>query len=118
MPDWKNRTVQKRLLAAVLAAGKEHITMKEIAGYFGEGATYDSIESHLRPYRKMAQQMRDDLGENPEPAEKKLQPRKRKAGDDGEGSPKKKQNKPKAKFAAKTKSQVEHDLEEEEDEVE
>jgi len=52
----------KKLFAAVLAAHPEiKLNYKEVAVYFGEGATYDSIECRMRDIKKHAKQLRAEI---------------------------------------------------------
>ncbi|KAK8199711.1 hypothetical protein HDK77DRAFT_207931 [Phyllosticta capitalensis] len=53
--DWKSPESYKRLLAAMCAAQDNNIDFKKVAYYFGQGATYDSIEGRFRIAKKLAQ---------------------------------------------------------------
>ncbi|MCJ1478294.1 hypothetical protein MMC13_006971 [Lambiella insularis] len=60
MPNWQSIESTKRLLAAVVAAHRDNkklLDYRKIATYYGEGATYDSIEGQFRKIRKDADQM-------------------------------------------------------------
>ncbi|MCJ1284266.1 hypothetical protein MMC26_003597 [Xylographa opegraphella] len=61
MPNWQSTEAYKRLLAAVLAAhpDKKLLDYRRIATYFGDGATYDSMETQFRKIRGEAARMRE-----------------------------------------------------------
>ncbi|KAK8169829.1 hypothetical protein IWX90DRAFT_430929 [Phyllosticta citrichinensis] len=52
--DWKTPESYKRLLAAMCASQEGNIDFKKVAYYYGQGATYDSIEGRFRHARKEA----------------------------------------------------------------
>ena len=54
---------------------------------FGEGATYDSIETRYRVVKKQAKQLADEIANGERPAEAAPTPRKRKVQTQTEGSP-------------------------------
>ncbi|EPS41054.1 hypothetical protein H072_5046 [Dactylellina haptotyla CBS 200.50] len=58
---WSHENYVK-LLAAILAAHPEFKPdCKTVAVYFGDGATYDAIQGCLKPIRKKAQQLRQEV---------------------------------------------------------
>ncbi|PGH06045.1 hypothetical protein GX51_02636 [Blastomyces parvus] len=64
---WDKNAID-RIIGALLAAHPGfNPNYKAIAGYFGQGATYDSIQGRFRTYHKMADKMRED-NPNPEAA--------------------------------------------------
>jgi len=76
-----------KLLAAVLAAHPElKPKYAQIAVFFGEGTTYDAIEGCMRPIRRRAQALREEVegGDRADipPAPSKQTPKKRKRGAD------------------------------------
>ncbi|KAK2805111.1 hypothetical protein FQN50_006356 [Emmonsiellopsis sp. PD_5] len=57
---WKQPEIE-RIIAALLAAHPQFTPdYKAIAQYFGQGATYHSIEGRFRSYRKLAEKMKDE----------------------------------------------------------
>lgn len=65
--DWNNIESLERLLAAVYAASPQNPNYRLIATYYGEGATYDSIEGRFRRIRPLADTMKREVdnGERP-----------------------------------------------------
>ncbi|MCJ1416813.1 hypothetical protein MMC32_003151 [Xylographa parallela] len=63
MPNWQSVDAYKRLLAAILAAhpDKKLLDYRRIATYFGDGATYDSIEGQFRKIRGEAALMKQEV---------------------------------------------------------
>ncbi|MCJ1387215.1 hypothetical protein MMC18_000055 [Xylographa bjoerkii] len=63
MPNWQSAEAYKRLLAAILAAhpDKKLLDYRRIATYFGDGATYDSIEGQFRKIRSEAAVMKQEV---------------------------------------------------------
>ncbi|KAE8381072.1 hypothetical protein BDV26DRAFT_289774 [Aspergillus bertholletiae] len=62
MVNWKNPESTDRLIASLIAANSGlKLDYHAIALLFGQGATYDSIEGRFRRYRKMADQLRDEV---------------------------------------------------------
>ncbi|TKA77588.1 hypothetical protein B0A49_01741 [Cryomyces minteri] len=62
MPDWKKAESFTRLLAAMVAATPEmKLDYRKIASYYGEGATYDSVEGRFRVIKKEAQQLKAEI---------------------------------------------------------
>ncbi|OJD31986.1 uncharacterized protein BKCO1_4200073 [Diplodia corticola] len=56
--DWKSQDSYQRLLAALVAANDNSIDYKKVAYYFGQGATYDSIEGRFRIAKRMANDLK------------------------------------------------------------
>ncbi|KLJ06307.1 hypothetical protein EMPG_10291 [Blastomyces silverae] len=62
---WDKKAIE-RIIGALLAAHPGFTpNYSAIAAYFGQSATYDSIQGRFRAYHKVAEEMRRD---NPEPA--------------------------------------------------
>ncbi|MCJ1382716.1 hypothetical protein MMC17_005829 [Xylographa soralifera] len=63
MPNWQSAEAYKRLLAAIIAAhpDKKLLDYRRIATYFGDGATYDSIEGQFRKIRSEAALMKEEV---------------------------------------------------------
>ncbi|MCJ1397943.1 hypothetical protein MMC11_001139 [Xylographa trunciseda] len=63
MPNWQSAEAYKRLLAAIVAAhpDKKLLDYRRIATYFGDGATYDSIEGQFRKIRTEAAIMKQEV---------------------------------------------------------
>ncbi|KAA8643632.1 hypothetical protein EYZ11_010779 [Aspergillus tanneri] len=61
MVNWKNPESTDRLIAALIAAHPAvKLEYQAMATYFGQGATYDSIEGRFRRYRKLAEDLRTE----------------------------------------------------------
>ncbi|OCK80812.1 hypothetical protein K432DRAFT_392716 [Lepidopterella palustris CBS 459.81] len=60
MVNWNDPVNTDRLLAAVIGAAEGKINNGVIARLFGQGATYHTIESHLRGVRRLAKQLVDE----------------------------------------------------------
>ncbi|OJD29909.1 splicing arginine serine-rich 2 [Diplodia corticola] len=58
--DWKSQESYQRLLAALVAASDNAIDFKKVAYYFGQGATYDSIEGRFRIAKRMANDLKKE----------------------------------------------------------
>ncbi|KAE8318674.1 hypothetical protein BDV41DRAFT_571597 [Aspergillus transmontanensis] len=59
--NWKNHESIDRLIASLLAAHPDlKLDYHAMALFFGQGATYDSIEGRFRRYRKIADELRDE----------------------------------------------------------
>ncbi|KAE8165579.1 hypothetical protein BDV40DRAFT_297285 [Aspergillus tamarii] len=59
--NWKNHESTERLIGSLLAAHPDlKLDYHAMAVMFGQGATYDSIESRFRRYRKAADELRDE----------------------------------------------------------
>ncbi|KAK0662874.1 hypothetical protein DIS24_g1783 [Lasiodiplodia hormozganensis] len=56
--DWKSQESYQRLLAALVAASDNSIDYKKVAYFFGQGATYDSIEGRFRIAKRMANDLK------------------------------------------------------------
>lgn len=61
--DWKSQESYQRLLAALVAANDNSIDYKKVAYYFGQGATYDSIEGRFRIAKRMANDLKREAEE-------------------------------------------------------
>lgn len=61
--DWKSQDSYQRLLAALVAANDNSIDYKKVAYYFGQGATYDSIEGRFRIAKRMANELKREAEE-------------------------------------------------------
>ncbi|KAA8894507.1 hypothetical protein FN846DRAFT_762536, partial [Sphaerosporella brunnea] len=69
----------QRLLAATVAAHPElKLNYNKIAAMFGEGTTYDSIETRYRQVKKQAKELQAEIESGIRPAEAPPTPRKRK----------------------------------------
>ncbi|KAK7555378.1 hypothetical protein IWX91DRAFT_121887 [Phyllosticta citricarpa] len=58
--DWKTPESYRRLLAAMCAAQDGTIDFKKVAYYYGQGATYDSIEGRFRHAKKEAKKLQSE----------------------------------------------------------
>ncbi|KAF3911946.1 hypothetical protein AA313_de0201411 [Arthrobotrys entomopaga] len=78
---WNHENYVK-LLAAILAAHPEFKPdARAVAVYFGDGATYDAIQGCMKPIRKRAQQLRQEVETGLRPnIPPKPTPKKRNAG--------------------------------------
>ena len=65
MPKWKDWNVTEKLMAAIIASSNGQLDYAEIAGYYGEGTTYSSIENRLRGPRRTANELRIAAGQKP-----------------------------------------------------
>ncbi|KAK7715975.1 hypothetical protein SLS57_006726 [Botryosphaeria dothidea] len=61
--DWKSQESYQRLLAALVAASDNNVDYKKVAFYFGQGATYDSIEGRFRIAKRMANTLKTEAEE-------------------------------------------------------
>ncbi|EKG16070.1 hypothetical protein MPH_06764 [Macrophomina phaseolina MS6] len=61
--DWKSQQSYQRLLAALVAASDGNVDYKKVAYFFGQGATYDSIEGRFRIAKKMATTLKAEAEE-------------------------------------------------------
>ncbi|KAF2142773.1 uncharacterized protein K452DRAFT_357863 [Aplosporella prunicola CBS 121167] len=52
--DWKSLESYQRLLGAMVAASDNNVDYKKVAYFYGQGATYDSIEGRFRIAKKQA----------------------------------------------------------------
>ncbi|MCJ1442103.1 MAG: hypothetical protein MMC23_002596 [Stictis urceolatum] len=60
MVSWQNSETKDKLFAATIAAlGLKTIPYKQIAIYFGENTTYNSIEAQFRSIRAQAKELKD-----------------------------------------------------------
>ncbi|KAH0610770.1 uncharacterized protein H6S33_011197 [Morchella sextelata] len=74
----------QRLLAATIAAHPEiKINYNHVAAMFGEGATYDSIETRFRNVKKEAKILQAEIDSGSRPAVAPPTPRKRKLANGG-----------------------------------
>lgn len=66
--DWNAKESYQRLLAAMQAASPQNHNYRLIATYYGEGATYDSIEGRFRKIKADAAILKAEIdnGERPE----------------------------------------------------
>ncbi|KAI5841941.1 hypothetical protein DFP73DRAFT_117231 [Morchella snyderi] len=80
----------QRLLAATIAAHPEiKINYNHVAAMFGEGATYDSIETRFRNVKKEAKILQAEIDSGSRPAVAPPTPRKRKLANGAPSTPRK-----------------------------
>lgn len=58
--DWNSKESYQRLLAAVHAASPQNHNYRLIAAYFGQGASYDSIEGRFRKIKVDAAKLKEE----------------------------------------------------------
>ncbi|KAI9755059.1 MAG: hypothetical protein M1815_005224 [Lichina confinis] len=66
--DWNTKESYQRLLAATQAAAPQNHNYRQIATFFGQGATYDAIEGRFRKIKADAAELIEEVesGERPE----------------------------------------------------
>ncbi|KAL8784688.1 MAG: hypothetical protein Q9195_008926 [Heterodermia aff. obscurata] len=62
MPNWKTAESYQRLLAAMVASQDLKLNFKQIAKYYGEGTTYNSIEGRFRIIKEDAKKLKAEAG--------------------------------------------------------
>ncbi|CAF9927663.1 MAG: hypothetical protein HETSPECPRED_006641 [Heterodermia speciosa] len=67
MPNWKTAESYQRLLAAMVASQDLKLNFRQIAKYYGEGTTYNSIEGRFRIIKEQAKVLKAAV-DNDEPS--------------------------------------------------
>ncbi|KAL1616407.1 hypothetical protein SLS56_011425 [Neofusicoccum ribis] len=86
--DWKTQEAYQRLIAAMVAASDNNMDYKKIAYFYGQGATYDSIEGRFRIAKRMA----NDLKKEAEDEGRVMQPARTKSANSTPRKPKAKRD--------------------------
>ncbi|EUC29884.1 hypothetical protein COCVIDRAFT_110759, partial [Bipolaris victoriae FI3] len=69
--NWNDIKVIEGVLVAYLAANDNKIDLKEVARLYGNGMTYDALESHSRVWKRQARDLKAAAMDNTLPTPKK-----------------------------------------------